>query len=145
MTKTEAKYGSLSKTLDKFLDMNAEEREKNYGKNKAKLYERVVKNVQESFNDAVFAYNRLPSQYTQKIDLNMGFNMIQQEIFKQKSPKDRASFAISQARNALMIIETQLSYGEHLVQLFGDDFARVQKWLSLLDSHEPVLKEHKIL
>jgi len=143
MTKSEEKYGSLTKSLEKFIVMNPGEREKAYGKNKAKLYERVVKNVEESFYDAVLAYNRLPPEYSRKIDLNMGFNMIQTEIIKQKSPKDKANFAITQAREALSVISNDLAYPDNLTKIFNPIFNTVQNWLVVLDDLEPELMKIK--
>ena len=144
MTKTIEKYGSLSKSLKNFLLLpNDEAREKVYGKNKAKLYERIVKNVQESFVDAVLAYHRLPPEHSRKINLNLGFNMVQEEIMKQKSQKDKANFAISQAREALGVINYELTYPEYFTNVFGKDFEKIQKWLVVLDNIDPELKEKK--
>lgn len=144
MTKTIEKYGSLSKSLKNFLELpNDEAREKVYGKNKAKLYERIVKNVQESFVDAVLAYNRLPPEHSRKIDLNQGFNMVQEEIMKQKSQKDKANFAISQARQALRVINHELTYPAYFTKVFGKDFDKVQDWLVVLDNIDLKLKEKK--
>lgn len=72
MTKNEENYGSLSPSLRKFLSLNEKKRDEAYGKNKAKYYQRTVNTVQESFRDAVIAYNRLPPEYSRKIDLNVG-------------------------------------------------------------------------
>jgi len=143
MTKYEEHYGSLSPALETFLEMTEKKRNEVYGKNKAKNYQRVVLNVQESFSHAVFAYGRLPPEYSKKIDLNMGFYMIQKEIIKQKSPKDRANFAISQARQALRVITVELGYPDYFIKLFYPDFEKVQNWLVVLDKLEPELKIKK--
>jgi len=144
MAKTIEKYGSLTKSLENFLLLSSDKkREKVYGKNKAKLYERIVKNVQESFVDAVLAYNLLPPEYSRKINLNLGFNMVQEEIIKQKSPKDKANFAISQARQALQVINLDLTYPEYFTNVFDKDFEKIQKWLVVLDHIDPELKEKK--
>ena len=143
MTKTIEKYGCLSKSLKNFLLLSNDKREKVYGKNKAKLYERIVKNVQESFVDAVLAYNRLPPEHSRKINLNLGFNMVQEVIIKQKSQKDKANFAISQARQALRVINYELTYPEYFTKVFGKDFDKVQDWLVVLDNIDPELKEKK--
>lgn len=144
MTKTIEKYGSLTKSLENFLELpNDKEREKMYGKNKAKLYERIVKNVQESFVHAVLAYHRLPPEYSRKINLNLGFNMVQKEIIKQKSQKDKANFAISQARQALHVINHELTYPDYFTNVFSKDFDKVQDWLAVLDNIDPKLKEKK--
>ena len=143
MTDSDIKYGCLSKSLENFLLMNKEKRDKIYGKGKAKYYQRIVRNVEESFRDAVIAYNYLPPEYSRKINLNTGFGMIQDEIIKQKSNKDKANFAIMQARKALGVINNELQYDESFTIMFENDFIKVQNWLTFLDKIDPDFKMKK--
>lgn len=141
MTENEIKYGCLSKSLVDFLKMNEKDREKKYGKGKAKYYQRIVKEVQESFSDISLAYGSLPPEYSRKIDLRLGLDLIRDEIMKQQSAKDKASFSISQASEGLNFVLTGLTYPDQVTKLFYDEFQKVQDWLVILEHFEPELKK----
>ena len=70
MTKKQIKVGCLSKTLDKFLSMeNDQKRRKKYGnKTTSKYYERIVKSVNGSFNDHLKVIIKLPDEHKKRID-----------------------------------------------------------------------------
>lgn len=141
MTKNEVKYGCLSKALENFLLLSPNEREKKYGKGKAKYYQRIVNEVQESFRDIVLAYARLPPEYSKKINLRLGLDLIRKEVMKQRSAKDKANFSISQASQALNFVLTGLAYPDQITRLFSNDFDKVQNWLVVLEDLEPELKK----
>lgn len=141
MTKNELKYGSLPKSLKKFLLMRKKEREETYGKGKAKYYQRTIEYIQESLYSITLAYGRLPSEYSRKIDLRLGLNLLRDEIMKKVEPKDKANYSISQASQGLNFVLTSLVYSDKLSRLFSDDFEKVQRWLTVLDQLEPQQKK----
>jgi len=137
MTEKDIKYGCLSKSLESFLELSPNDREKKYGKGKAKYYQRIVKEVNDSFRDVVLAYHRLPPDYSKNINLRLGLDLIRKEIMRQKSAKDKANFSISQASQALGFVLNELAYPNQMTKLFRKDFDKVQDWLVILE-HFPV-------
>ena len=137
MTEKDIKYGCLSKSLESFLELSPNDREKKYGKGKTKYYQRIVLEVNDSFRDVVLAYHRLPSEYSNKIDLRLGLDLIRKEIMRQKSAKDQANFSISQASQALGFVLNELAYPDQMTKLYRNDFGKVQDWLVILE-HFPV-------
>jgi len=137
MTEKDIKYGCLSKSLEDFLLLNPGDREKKYGKGKAKYYQRIIQEVDDSFRDVVLAYHRLPPEYSNKINLRLGLDLIRKEIMRQKSAKDQANFSISQASQSLGFVLNELAYPDVMTKLFRSDFNKVQDWLVILE-HFPV-------
>ena len=140
MTKNDIKYGCLSKSLEDFLMLYPADREKKYGKGKAKYYQRIVLEINDSFRDVVLAYHRLPPEYSKKIDLRLGLDLIRREIMRQKSAKDKANFSISQASQALGFVLNELVFPDQMTKLFRNDFDKVQDWLVILEHFNPDIK-----
>ena len=143
MTENEVKYGCLSKSLENFLLMYEKERDEKYGKGKAKYYQRIVLEVQDSFRDIVLAYARLPPEYSRKINLRLGLDLIRKEITRQQLAKDKANFSISQASQSLGFVLNELAYPDNITKLFREDFDKVQKWLVVLEQLDPKLQKLK--
>ena len=133
MTKNEPKYGCLSKSLVKFLSIrDHEKRKKLYGSKTAKYYERVVKSVNESFDDQLKAFTNLPDEYRKKIDFTQHYdNFIYTAITKKwldKSPNTM----LKELRDHLIHFQMELARTPY-DRLAKDDFKKVEEWLYVLD------------
>ena len=141
MTESNIKYGCLSKSLEDFLELGKDDREEKYGKGKAKYYQRIVLEVNDSFRDVVLAYHRLPPEYSNKINLRLGLDLIRKEIMRQKSAKDQVNFSVSQASQALGFVLNELAWPDAMSKLFRRDFTKVQDWLVILENFPVELKK----
>ena len=132
MTKKSPKYGCLSKSLDRFLRMKESKRKKKYGKNAAKYFERIIKEINGSFNDHVAVVTRLPEEYRKQIDfLNYSDNIITMTI-QEKWYTETPERVLKETLQHLYQMRAKIESGQ-LNQLVGKDFQRVIDWLEYLN------------
>ena len=133
MTKSEVKFGCLSKTLTDFLYMTDEKRKKKYGNNQAKYYERIVKSVIKSFQDHRIAFHKLPQRYIDKIDFRLDYDNMLTDLTEKKLIEEAPHEVLEEAISDLGIIR-RMVYSERFEKLAGPDFDRVIEWLSFFKS-----------
>ena len=133
MTKSEVKFGCLSKTLTDFLYMSDEKRKKKYGNNQAKYYERVVKSVIKSFQDHKVAFYKLPQRYIDKINFRLEYDIMLRDLTEKKFIEEAPHEVLEEAITDLGIIRRTI-YGERFEEVAGPDFDRTIKWLSIFKS-----------
>ena len=133
MTEKSLKYGCLSKSLDRFLKVKESEREKEYGKNTVtKYFERIIKEINGSFNDHIAVVTRLPEEYRKQIDfLNYCDGIITMTI-QEKWYTETPERVLKETLQHLYQMKVKIESGQ-LNQLAGKDFQRVIDWLEYLN------------
>jgi len=145
MTEKKENYGSLSKSLRDFLLMeNEEERKKKYGNGVHKMYERVVKNIDKSFQDNQIALIHLPEQYRNKLDLVYNYESMLREIKKQKIAMNLPDKAIGSILTELELFKDRKKLDPRLRQLLKKDFDKVIEWLRYLEPKGPIIQSADI-
>ena len=141
------RLGCFSNSEYDFLILNSTQKEEKYGKGKAKYYQRILESVQESFVDIATAYNYLPKQYSKKIDLSMGLDLIRESILKSSKennvPEIVAELVLSDAISNLHTINTNLGYPDELTKLFSNSLDNAINWLVYLKKQQPFMKKSK--
>lgn len=132
MTEKSVKYGCLSKSLDKFLRMKESKRKEKYGKNTAKYFERIVKEINGSFNDHTTVVTCLPEEYRKQIDF-LGYcdNIITMTIYE-KWYTETPERVLKETLQHMYQMKSRIESGQ-LNQLAGKDFQRVIDWLEYLN------------
>ncbi len=131
MTEKSPKYGCLSKSLDRFLKVKESERKKKYGKNTAKYFERIIKEINGSFNDHISVVTRLPEEYRKHIDfLNYCDGIITMTV-QEKWYTETPERVLKETLQHLHHMKDKIESGQ-LNQLAGKDFQRVIDWLEYL-------------
>jgi len=138
MTRNEATFGCLSKSLKKFLSCkNDEERKKKYGSVKAaKYYERIVKSVNGSFQDHRLVFLKLPKEHSKKINFKYEYdNMLSlaagKKWFEGLPDKRREETIVNLNEIRKTIKKNQLHE-----EFAGDPFDKVIKYLNLIKLEE---------
>ena len=131
------RYGCLSESLEAFLYMKEDKRTKKYGYGVNKYYQRIVKNVNDSFVDVRIAYNNLPEEQKNKIDLFSHIegmiNFAQEEEFEQTPDK-----IISQIRTVLYaLLRGKIDIDPILERKARIDFQNTIEWLDYLAPKNP--------
>jgi len=136
MTKKDEHFGLFSKPLTKFLETKKENREKNYGSNVSKYYQRVVKNAQYAISDLMFAYENIPDGQKEKIKI-----LTQTEILvnfvADKQIKGDPKKILRSTKSQLNTILKNNIYFKPIEELAKPDFEKVQKWLKFLSPKNP--------
>ena len=128
MTEKSAKYGCLSKSLDRFLRMKESKRKEKYGKNAAKYFERIIKGINGSFKDHITVISRLPEEYRKQIDfLNYCDGIITMTV-QQKWYTETPERVLKETLEHMYQMRIKIEAGQ-LNQLAGKDFQRVIDWL----------------
>lgn len=133
MTEKHEKYGCLSKSLRDFLFLSEEKRKKKYGSGVYKMYERVIDNVDYSFQDCQIAYVHLPDDYRKKIDLITNYESMLREIKQHKITRNLPDIAISSVITELEGIVDRPNLDNKLKKLAEKDFDKVIDWLRFLE------------
>ena len=139
MTEKSTKYGCLSKSLDRFLRMKESKREKEYGKNTTtKYFERIIKEINGSFNDHIAVITRLPEEYRKQIDfLNYCDGIITMTVHE-KWYTETPERVLKETLQYLYLMKPKIEAGQ-LSQLAGKDFQRVIYWLEYFN----LQKDHR--
>jgi len=144
MTESEGKFGCLSKSLDNFLSLSEEKRREKYGNNQAKYYERIVKSINESFDDHDRAILKLPKDYLNKIHFLSSYNAMLTLLRTKKWLAEPQDQTIIDARDYLHEVSHFLDYYS-IEQLAKEDFDNTLKWLNyMLNFDETVKKASKL-
>jgi len=137
MAKKKERYGCLTETMIKFLNMNEEKRVATYGKNGvSKKYEKIRKNVQASFLDAQVAFGYLPKKQRKKIDLITSYNNLLEYVKRHKLAEDLPDVPIRMAINQLKATYENFS-DSNLKKFAGPEFKRFLNLLQLIESKSP--------
>ena len=133
------RYGCLSESLEAFLYLKEDERTKKHGYGVNKYYQRIVKNVNDSFVDVRIAYLHLPNEQKNKIDLFSHIegliNFAQEEEFEQTPDK-----MISQIRTVLYaLLRGKIDIDPILEKKARIDFQNTIEWLDYLAPKNPTV------
>jgi len=135
--KKPVRYGCLSESLEAFLYLEEDKRTKKYGYGVNKYYQRIVKNVNDSFIDVRIAYLHLPKDQRNKIDLFSHIegliNFAQEEEFEETPDK-----IISQTRTTLYaLLRGKMDIDPILEKKARIDFENTVEWLNYLSPKNP--------
>jgi len=140
MTEKQERFGCLSKSLEEFLYMKEDERRKKYGYDINKRYERVVKNVNDSFSDIMLAYEHLPDEQKNKIDLFTHIDSLL-DFVQSKNLAKTPDKLISQTRTGLYaLLRGRIDNDPKLSKLARRHFERAIDWLDYLGPTNPIEK-----
>ncbi len=131
MTEKMENYGCLSKSLVKFLYMEEEKRREKFGNDVNKYYERVVKNVNSTISDIMLAYNHLPQEQREKIDLLTHVDTLLDYV-EEKEIKLKPKKIISNVKSGLKAILRGHVRDTNITKLAEPDFEKVYSWLDYL-------------
>jgi len=131
MTEKRENYGCLSKSLVKFLYMEEEKRREKFGNDVNKYYERVVKNVNSTISDIMLAYNHLPQEQREKIDLLTHVDTLLDYV-EEKEIKLKPKKIISNVKSGLKAILRGHVRDTNITKLAEPDFEKVYSWLDYL-------------
>lgn len=132
MTEKSPKYGCLSKSLDRFLRMKELKRKEKYGKNAAKYFERIIKEINGSFKDHIAVVTRLPKEYRKQIDFINYCDGIITMTVQEKWYTETPELVLKETLQHLYQMKAKIESGQ-LNQLAGKDFQRVIDWLEYLN------------
>ena len=131
MTKNTFKLGCLSSSLVKFLNLTEKERKERYGKSTAKYYQRVIDSLKASFDDHLFAYNKLPNDYAKKIDLKMFYKEMMSFALGKKWIDEAPDDVIEHLIKNLDLAHQDIT-NTPIGSIAKKDFDNVVSWLSYL-------------
>ena len=137
MTVKREKFGCLSKSLEDFLRMEPDDRFDKYGYDENKYYQRIVNNVNFSFGDVVLAFDKLPKEQKDKIDLYGHIEQLIQHI-KNKEADQTPDQLISTTKAGLSaILLAHIEYDNDLRIFAKPDFEKVIALLNHLGPKNP--------
>lgn len=139
MTEKEEKYGCLSKSLKSFLDMKEEKRRKKYGNDVNKYYERVVKNVNATVSDIMLAYNKLPQEQKDKINLLVHVQSLLDFVDEKQIKSEPIKFITTVKQGLYAIIRSHI-HESGIAELAEPDFNKVSSWLEYLTPKDSTKK-----
>ena len=131
MTEKEEKYGCLSKSLRSFLNMKEEKRREKYGNDVNKYYERVVKNVNATVSDIMLAYNKLPQEQKDKINLLVHVQSLLDFVDEEQIKSEPIKFITTVKQGLYAIIRGHV-WDSTIEELAKPDFEKVSSWLEYL-------------
>lgn len=137
--KKQERYGCLSKSLEDFLYLSDEKRFEKYGYDVNKYYQRTVRNVNNAVSDLTFAYEKLPKEQREKIDLISHADILADFIAKKRLKGNPKKIILSTKKQLYAIIQSYIT-NKPLEKLAKDDFDRVIKWLEYLTPKNPKAK-----
>jgi len=127
--------------MKKFLDMSEAERKKKYGYGVAKIYERILDALKQSFVDSQIAFGKLPVKQRNKIDLITSYNQLLEYIKKKEIeiplPDESIRFTINQLK---AVMDDRLK-DKKLTKLATKDFEKVLDWLRYIETSSPDYEE----
>jgi len=134
MTEKNRRLGSLTNKMVQFLYMTEKERRKKHGNDVNVYYKRIVGCVNQSFQDAMIAYARLPENQRKKIDLITSYEAVLRQIRRKKLSTDLPDMAI---KSTTVALENALDFigskDRHLEKMAETDFQKVIKWLRYIE------------
>ena len=139
MTVKKEKYGCLSKSLESFLDMKEEKRRKKYGNEVNKYYERVVKNVNATVSDIMLAYNQLPQEQKDKINLLVHVQSLLDFVDEKQIKSEPIKFITTVKQGLNAIIRGHIR-DSSIAELAEPDFNKVSSWLEYLTPKDSTKK-----
>jgi len=134
MTKNKRRLGSLTNKMIQFLYMNEKERREKHGNDVNVYYKRIVGSVNQSFQDAMIAFARLPENQRKKIDLITSYEAVLRQIRRKKLSTELPDTAI---KSTTVAIENALDFigskDRQLEKIAEPDFQKVLKWLRYIE------------
>jgi len=138
-SKKSERYGCLSKSLEDFLYLSEEERFEKYHYDVNKYYQRTVRNANHAVSDLTFAYEKLPKEQREKIDLISHADILADFIAKKRLQGNPKKIIQSTKKQLYAIIQSHITY-KPLGKLAKEDFDRVINWLEYLTPKNPKQK-----
>jgi len=111
--------------------MEEEKRREKFGNDVNKYYERVVKNVNSTISDIMLAYNHLPQEQREKIDLLTHVDTLLDYV-EEKEIKLKPKKIISNVKSGLKAILRGHVRDTNITKLAEPDFEKVYSWLDYL-------------
>jgi len=139
MTKNEEHFGLFSKPLTNFLYTEQGKREEIYGSNVGKYNQRVIKNAQHAISDLMFAYEKLPDEQKEKIEILTQTDILVNFV-ADKQIQGNPEKIISNTKAQLNAIIKNHIYFKPIEKLAKADFEKVRTWLDYLSPKNPETK-----
>lgn len=119
--------------------MSVKDRERKYGYDVNKYYERIVKKLTYAFSDIMLAYENLPDEQRNKIDLVTQVDILLNYINDKKIEGIPDKIIQSAKSQLYSIIKTRIRQTA-LQKLAEPDFEKVTKWLEFLTPANPKIR-----
>ena len=96
-----------------------------------KYYQRIVKNVKHAISDLTFAYEKLPDEQKEKIDLLTDLDIFTDYVSKQELQGTPEKIILTTRKQLYAIYQSYILY-KPIEKLAKEDFDRVDYWLDFL-------------
>jgi len=146
MTKNKESFGFLTKKMTEFLNLTHEQRKIKYGSGVYKMYQRIVDNTIESFNNLEFVQHQLlgdkeAKKYLGNIEFNEKYKRMHGH-FKQIEYTENPKSILKSTIQNLNSVQAEVVESSDLKNFARPDFQLVHNWLVYFKSKiEPEKEE----